>query len=189
MAVRVKERTIEEVAEKLLGMSTVLNKISYLESVLKSGVAEDLKAKRFIWSKLARLYEDRKMFDRAARAFSSLAGIELMFRDKMDSYVMSAEMFCFAGKIQDAEEMFNLAVRGADEVGRQKVLLARKNVYFKFAKDFEKRGKRGNAVKFYEKLNTMKLDEVEKEEVLRVLKISYNALGMFREARLLKDVK
>jgi len=32
----------------------------------------------------------------------------------------------------------------------------------------------------------MKLEEIERSEVVEKLKISYKALGMFREARLLK---
>ncbi len=36
MVVQVREKTIEEIEEKLTEMSTALNKISYLESALKA---------------------------------------------------------------------------------------------------------------------------------------------------------
>lgn len=183
--VNVRERTIEGMEEKLGGMATGLNKISYLESALKGGVASSFEIKRFIYGELAKLYEDRKMFERAARALSSLAQLEPMWKERMDSYVMAAEMFCRVGKIDDAEQMFVLASRDVADEGKRKVLLARKNVYFRFARELMALGKRASGVKFYEKLNKMKLDEVERDEVLVKLKESYKALGMFREAKLL----
>lgn len=184
MAIQVRERSVEAMREKLATMVTALNKISYLESALTSA-GSSFEIKRFIWSELAFLYAERKMFERAARAFQSLASLEPMFRERMDAYVMAAEMYCRLGKIDDAEHMFTAAVRDASEEGKRKVLLARKNVYFKFARDLTSSGKRASGVKFYEKLNKMKLDEIEKTEVLAKLKESYNALGMFREAKLL----
>jgi len=135
---------------------------------------------------LARLYGNRKMFERAARAFGNLASMEPMFRDRMDSYIMAAEMFCRIGKIADADEMFVRSIRNAGEEDKKKILLARKNIYFGFAHELEKSGKRTKALKFYEKLNKMKLEKIEKGDVVEKLRISYNALGMFREARLLK---
>jgi len=184
MVVQVREKSIEEMEAKLGTMGTVLNKISYLESVLKeSGFSFEIK--RFIWRSLAGLYEERKMFERAARALGNLAGMEPMFKERMDSYVMAAEMFCRIGKISDAEDMFIRAGRDVTGSGKAKVLLARKNVYLSAASELEGKGKRASAVKFYEKLIKMKLDDIEREDILGKLRVSYKALGMFREARLL----
>jgi tetratricopeptide (TPR) repeat protein len=184
MAVQVREKTIEEMSAKLASMNTALNKIIYLESALKVA-ASNFEIKRFIWGELALLYEERKMFERAAHALSNLASMEPMFRDRMDSYVMAAEMFCRIGKISEADDMFTRAARDASEVDKKKVVLARKNVYLGFAMELDKKGKRASAVKFYEKLIKMKLDDVDRVEILEKLKVSYKALGMFREARLL----
>ncbi len=184
MVVQVREKTIEEMETKLASMATALNKITYLESALKE-VGGGFEIKRFIWGELARLYEERKMFERAARALGTLAAMEPMFRERMDSYVMAAEMFCRVGKTRDADDMFVRALRDAGEADKGKLKLARKNVYLGFANDLEKRGKRASAVKFYEKLIKMNLEKVEMEEIKDKLLVSYNALGMFREARLL----
>lgn len=169
---------------KVATMSTALNKISYLESALKV-VGGSFEIKRFIWSELAKLYEERKMFERAALALGNLASMEPMFKDRMDSYVMAAEMYCRIGKINDSENMFVAAARGVTGTGKEKVMLARKNVYFGFARDLEAQGKRASAVKFYEQLVKMKMEKVEKEEVVEKLRVAYKALGMFREAKLL----
>ena len=184
MIIQVREKTVEEMEVKLASMSTALNKMSYLESALKV-VSGSFEVKRFLWSELAKLYEERKMFERAARALGNLAAMEPMFKDRMDSYVMAAEMFCRIGKIVDAEDMFTRVVRNAGKVDREKVILARKNIYFGFARDLEEKGKRASAVKFYEQLVKMRMDNIEKEEVVEKLKVAYKALGMFREARML----
>lgn len=187
MATQVKERTIEEIEEKLLEMNTALNKVDYLESALNiAGFSFEIK--RFIWNELAQLYEERKMFERAARAMSNKAGMEVTFKDKIDSYVTAAELFSRIGKVDDADEMFVRAARDANAEQKNKVKLARKNIYLIAAKDLESKGKKASAVKFYEKLIKMNLEEVEKEEIKEKLLTTYKALGLFREAKLLEGI-
>jgi tetratricopeptide (TPR) repeat protein len=187
MVVQVREKTIEDMETKLDSMGTALNKIVYLESALKAGIAANFEIKRFIWGELARMYEERKMFERAARALGNLAALEPMFRERMDSYVMAAELFCRLGKINDAEDMFVRAGRDVVGNGKAKVMLARKNVYLSAARELESKGKRASAVKFYEKLVKMKLEDIERGDILEKLRVLYKALGMFREARLLGE--
>lgn len=187
MVIQVRERTIEEIEDKLTEMSTALNKISYLESALNvAGFSFEIK--RFLWKELAQLYEERKMFERAARAMANKAGMEVTFREKIDSYVTAAELFSRLGKVDDADEMFVRASRDANDEQRAKVKLARKNIYSISAKELENKGKRASAVKFYEKLIKMNLDEIEKADIKEKLLLTYKALGLFREARLLEGI-
>jgi len=187
MVIQVRERTIEEIEEKLGGMNTDLNKVSYLESALKA-TSFSYEIKRFIWGELSKLYEGRKMFERAARAMANKAGVEVTFRDKIDSYVTAADLFAKIGKVDDADDMFLRASRDANEEQKMKVRLARKNIYLVSAKELEAKGKKASAVKFYEKLIKMRLEDVEKDEIKNKLLNTYKALGMFREARLLEGV-
>ena len=62
MIVQVKERTIEEIELKLSSMNTVLNKINYLESVIK-WTGFDFEVKRFLWGKLSEFYSEEKVID------------------------------------------------------------------------------------------------------------------------------
>jgi tetratricopeptide (TPR) repeat protein len=187
MVVQVRERTLEEIEEKLSEMNTALNKISYLESALKEqGFSFEIK--RFLWKELASLYEDRKMYERAARAMANKAGMEVTFREKINSYLSAAELFAKIGKVDDADEMFVRATRDANVEQKARVKLARKNIYLVLSKELEGKGKRASAVKFYEKLIKMNLEEVEKSEIKEKLLSIYKALGMFREARLLEGV-
>lgn len=187
MVVQVREKTIEEIEEKLAGMSTPLNKIGYLESALNiSGFSFEIK--RFLWGEISRLYEGRKMFERAARAMANKAGVEISFRDKIDSYLTAAELYAKIGKVDDADDMFVRAMRDANDEQKTRVRLARKNIYSASARDLESKGKKASAVKFYEKLIKMNLEEVEKSEIKARLLVTYKALGMFREARLLEGL-
>ena len=187
MAVQVREKTIEEFEEKLTHMGTDLNKISYMESALKiSGF--NFEIKRFLWGELAKLYAERKMFERAARAMANKAGVEVMAKDKVDSYVTAAELFSKVGKVDDADDMFLRASRDGSDEQKMRIKLARKNIYSVSAKELENKGKKASAVKFYEKLIKMRLEDAEKVEIKMRLIDIYNALGMFREAKLLEGI-
>jgi tetratricopeptide (TPR) repeat protein len=187
MVIQVREKTIEEIEDKLAEMNTALNKIDYLESALKA-TSLSFEIKRFLWGELAGLYEERKMFERAARAMANKAGVEVMFKDKIDSYVTAANLFAKIGKVDDADDMFLRASRDANEEQKMKVRLARKNVYLVSAQELEAKGKKASAIKFYEKLIKMRLEDVEKDEIKEKLLERYKALGMFREAKLLEGV-
>lgn len=176
--------SVDEISERLKEMRTDLNKISFLEKVLKR--ASSFEVKRFIYGLLSELYESRKMLEKAARAMSSKAGAEVTFREKIESYLKAAELFASVGKVDDSEEMFTRALRDANPQQKEKIKLARKNIYLVNAEDLDKKGRKGSAVKFYEKLMKIRLDDLEKEKVKSRLIEIYKSLGKFREARLLE---
>lgn len=182
--VDVKEMTKVEIAEKLRNMHTSLTKISYLESALKK-TAFTFEIKRFIWDNLILLYEERKMYEKAAKASAGLAGIEVAFREKIECYLKAGEFYSKVGKIEDSEEMFTRAVRNSTSEQKVQILLARKNVYLASAQELISKGKRASALKFYEKLSKMKLDDLERKEVKENLITIYKALGRFKEAEFL----
>lgn len=187
MGVQVREKKVEEFKEKLAGMSTDLNKITYLESALKEA-GQSFEIKRYLWGEMSRLYEGRKMFEKAAQAMSNKAGMDITFREKVDSYVVAADLYSKAGKVDLADEMFSRAVRDATIEQRNKIKLARKNIYSVSAKELERQGKKASAVKFYEKLIKMDISEDEKRDIKNKLKSSYTSLGLFREAKLLEGI-
>lgn len=185
--VDVKESSIEEVEEKLSSMNTDLIKIDYLESALKKSDFT-YEVKRYLWDKLVELYEDRRMFEKAAKSMASRATIDITYRGQIEAYVQSAELYSKAGKIEDAEEMFLRAVRNANVDQKARILLSRKNIYMAIADILEKKNKRASAAKFYEKLLTMKVDDLEKKDIKKKLLETYKSLGKFREAELLEGV-
>jgi len=187
MVIQVREKTIEEIEERLLGMQTPLNKITYLESALKeSGFTFEIK--RFLWAELSKLYEEKKMFDKAAKVMANKAAIEITFREKINSYICAAEFYSRAGRVDDADEMFVRAAREANNEQKAQINLAKRNIYFVCAKELESKGKKVTAMKFYEKIIKLQLTEIEKEEIKKKLISTYKALGHFREAKLLEGI-
>ena len=183
MVIRVAEKSLKEVEERLQKIGTPLIQIQYLESVLSKSFL-DLESKRVLWKKLADLYSSRKMFEKAAKALIKKASIEITQSQKADDYITSAEYYVKIGKIQDSEHLFFKALRDCPDK-RQTIRLARKNIYSAYAKIFEREMKKTSAMKLYEQLLKTDLEEIEKKEVKKKLKQLYLSLGMFREARLI----
>ena len=183
MGIQIRERTIGGISSRLDEMQTPLNKIAYLESALKeSGFTFEIK--RFILLKLVGLYEMRGMFEKAGKAMSNKAGMDITFPDKIESYLRAAELFSKVGRVDEADEMFIRALRDGNDVQRQKIKLARKNIFKVNADELERKGKRVGAAKFYEKLVKMNLDDIEMGEIKTKLIDTYRAMGRFRDAEL-----
>ena len=184
MGIPIREHTLEAIEDRLNSMNTTLNKINYLESALTTpGFTFELK--RFLWGKLSDLYTERKMFERAAKAQANKAGVDVGMRERTDSYINAAELYSKAGKVHDSEDMFHRAVRDSAPEVKVRVELARKNIYMAIASELERRGRKASAVKFYEILIKMNLEDIEKKDVKGKLIATYNAIGMFREAKAL----
>jgi len=187
MGIQVRESTVEEIEFKLSEMQTPLNKIAYLESALKeSGFSFEIK--RFIWNKLAGLYEERKMYEKAGRAMANKAGVEVTKNDKIEGYLKAGEYFAKAGHVEEADDMFVRAGRDGEDSDKAKVRLARKNIFLVNAQELEKQGRRVSAVKFYEKLIKMNLPDEEKKLIKDKLIDIYKATGRFKDAQLLEGL-
>ena len=184
----VREKTKEEVEYRLSEITNDLTKINYLESII-SGTSFGFELKRFVWAKLVEAYESRGMFDKAAKALSNKASIDVTFKEKIEDYLGAAEIYATKlGKIEDSEEMFKRALRESNSEQRKVIFLTRKNIYFATATNLKKDGKIAAAGKFYEKLLKMNLEDIEKQEAKEGLIKIYRSLGKFREIELLKGI-
>ncbi|GEM_PF-2007234 len=179
--INVKERNLEEIQEKLRNIKTNLNKVEYLESALKKNIS--LEINRYILKNLCQIYEEEKLYGAAAKCYSQKARFEHTFKEKIESFLRSAENFCKAVEIENAEQMFLCAYREANENEKKEILKKRKEKYFFYGEFFEKIGKNSSAIKFYEKLFSIKLEENEKIKVKEKLKEIYKKLGKLKEMR------
>ncbi len=184
----VKDHTIEKIKSKLIEMNTDLNKISYLENVIKEKNFT-LEVKRFILGYLSKLYENRKMYRKAAKAIINKATIEISMKDKIESFLSAAELYAKLGDVDEAEHMFNMASRNVDDIQKARIDLAKKNIYSVFAEELDRQGKKSSAIKFYEKLIRMSLDPLERSDIKGKLKSRYQSLGLFREINYLEGLK
>ena len=163
MEIRVKERTLREVEEKVKSMTSDLSKISYMESALKENLTFDVK--RFLYSKLAEIFSLRKMFDRAALAVANKIAITTTFREKIETYVQAGELFAKAGRVVDSEHMFAKAIGEGNTTEKQITRKKMKDVFLREAQELENAGKRASSVIFYERLLGMGLDEKDRQDI------------------------
>ncbi len=180
--VQVKERLFQEVKAKFESLNTDLTKMEYLESALR-GSDVNMDVKKFALGTLAFLYEKKLMFDKAAKAMAGKAGYDITFREKIESYLKAAEYYAKAGNILGADDAFARASREGNPDQQIKIALAKKNTYFTVANDLERRMRMTNAVKFYEHLLGMKLDELEKTMIKNKLSEYYKRIGKFADAK------
>ncbi|MEM4330868.1 MAG: hypothetical protein QW273_02575 [Candidatus Pacearchaeota archaeon] len=178
---RVNENTIEEIEKKLNSFSTDFNRILYLESAMKKELP--IETKRFILNKLISLYEAGRMFEKAGKTLTTKARLDYTFREKIEDFVRAAEMFCKAGKIEDAEIVFTNAINEANEMQRKEISQKRVLMYKQYAEYFEKIGKRSLSAKFYEKLLNIKINNEEREKIKEKLKNIYLSIGKLKEAK------
>lgn len=183
----VKDKTKNDIDARLKSIHSDLTKVAYLEAaVARPDLTPDVK--RYIDSLLVVLYESRGMYDKAAKAMSNRAGMDVTYKAKIEAYLRAAELYAKAGRIDEAEDMFTRAVREANTEQKNQIMATRKTTYLSSARNLEAKAKRAAAVGFYEKLLKMKLEPAEKEEVKTKLMNIYKSMGKFKEAELLRGI-
>lgn len=175
------ERTIEEKGDFV--------KIDYINRLLKEDIHRDLK--KFLYLKLSEVYENKKMFNDAAKAMDEFADISITYKDKIMAYIKECKFLIQAGLFEKAEDKMKKAMKIGNASQRAKIFIEIKNFYFDLAEEYEKENKTQKAMKIYEKLtayvNEGKLSEAEKEEVRKKLMKIYEKMGMIREYKLLEE--
>jgi len=187
MEISIKDKNAKEIDDQLSEINTDLNKIYFLEGLLKNP-KPSLEYKRYILEKISELNEGRKVYERAARYMLQKATIEITSKDKMESYLKAAELYATAGKIEDSEQMFFRAKRECRPEEQGRIELAKKNIFISFAEELERKGKKASASKFYEHLLKIRLEEPEKQMIKEKLISIYKALGLFREIKSIENL-
>lgn len=183
--VQVKERSLQEIKSKYESLATDLTKMEYLESVLKTpDIGTEIK--KYSLGILSELYAKKLMFDKSANALFRKAGYETTYREKIDTYIKAGEAYARSGNIVGAEDMFTRASREANAEQQNKIILIKKNTYFRIASELESKSRMSYASKFYEHLLTLKLDEQEKTLAKNKLTEYYKKIGKFNELEKLK---
>jgi len=178
------ERGRMEIEAKLKGMGDYV-KMSYLQRALKSGL--DFDSRKFVLTKLAEIYEQRKMYLEAAKMLKAAAEINTTFKDKIKDYMKAVEMFVKGGEFTESDRIFAQALALGNESEKYAMKIQRKNAYLAQARFFLSNDKRNNARLIFEKSLTLDLDMQEKKDVQKQLLELYNKLGLVREFYKLKD--
>jgi tetratricopeptide (TPR) repeat protein len=145
-----------------------------------------VKIKKFVYSRLAEIYNNKKMFGDSAKMFENLAVISISFSEKTKYFVKAVEYYIKDGFFEKADYAMNKAIAEANEFERGNIYYSVKEFYKKQAERYEDADKRNQATKIYEKLLGMKITEYEKKQIKKKLLNLYEKLGKFKEHGILK---
>lgn len=172
--------TKSEIEKEIAGKGTFVQ-IDHLTRFLKEPLTMEMK--KFVYLKLAEIYEKTNMFREAAKMYDNMSNLSITFVEKIKHYMKSVEAYTKGGDMNGSEEAMRKAMSQANSVQREDIYQQTLRLYKNQAETFEKNMKRANAVPVYEKLLEMRIDELEKKEIREKLHALYENLGRRKEVR------
>ena len=176
--------TKTEIEKELEGKGDYVQ-IDHLGRFLKEpGVALD--TKKFVFLKLAELYEKARMLNDAAKMYENAAELSIPFAEKIKHYMKETELYAKSGAFDRVEQAMKKAMSQANTREREEIKISVKMFYKEQARLSEAEGKRAQAVRFYEKILEMRISEQERAEIAERLLYLYKSLGRIREYQALE---
>ena len=158
--------------------------IDYLTNFLREPLSMDMK--KFVFLKLAELYEKTSMLKEAAKNYNGAAMVSILFSEKVKHFVKEAELYIRAGDFEKADEARKKAMSEANSAEKGEIYFTIKNFYKKEAETYEKNLKKAHAARVYERLLEMKISDSERKEIREKLMDIYDRLGKTKEYLILK---
>ena len=178
-----KEMSKAEIEKELYGKGDYVQ-IDNITRFLKENLPMD--TKRFLYMKLAGIYERRRMFIEAADVYGKAEEIALTPSEKLNYSVKETEDYIKSGFFDKADAAIRKIISEAKISERNRIMLSIKEVYKNQAQEYEKERRRNHAVKAYEKILTLDISNSEKDEINKKLLVLYKELGMIPEYMKLK---
>jgi len=160
----------------------IINK--FLDS--SSGLKRD--TKKFLFLRLAEIYERRLMISEAAKMYDNLGILVISYFEKIKYFLKEAKLLISKGEFNRAEEAMKKAITQASSVERENIYFEVKHFYKEQAREHEEKMRRAHAVRIYEKLLEMRLDSLERKEIKEKLLGLYDKLGEIRKYESLKKL-
>ena len=158
--------------------------IDYLTRFLKEPLTMDMK--KFVFLKLAVLYEKTSMLKEAAKNYNNAAMVSIAFSEKINHYIKEAELYIKADDFEKSDEAMKKARAQANSTEKDEIYFTIKEFYKRQAEAYEKNLKRANSARVYEKLLEMKISDSERKEIKEKLLEIYDKLGKTKEYIILK---
>jgi len=174
------EQEMDKVSiEKALEGKGDFVKMDYLQKFLSK--AKSLEMRKFILLKLCDIYESKGMLNEAARMCDAASHISLKDSEKIALHVRETGLYIKSGSFEHGDLAFKKALSFATEKEKVDIKKSLKDFYFKQGDAFEKSQRRSNAIKLYEKMQTIPLEEVEKSQVKERLMNLYEKTGRLKD--------
>ncbi|HKZ33844.1 MAG TPA: hypothetical protein VJ142_01240 [Candidatus Nanoarchaeia archaeon] len=175
--------TKSEIEQFLQGKGDYVQ-IDHLGRFLKEPVA--LETKKFVFLKLAALYEKARMLNEAAKMYDNTAGLSIAFTEKIKHYMKETELYAELGAFDRVEQAMKKAMAQANSREQEEIRISVKIFYKEQAKICEAELRRNQAARFYEKILEMRLSETERVGIKEKLLELYKKLGKLHEYQALE---
>lgn len=142
--------------------------------------------RRFVYEKLAEIYERKRMFVEASKCYNTIAISSVTFSDKIKNHVKEAEMHIKGGTLEYVDDAVKKAMTEAPQPERERIYSSIKEFYKKQAEAYVNEQRRNQAMKIYEKLLQMSISDQERVEIKTKLLDLYEKLGKVKEYFTLK---
>jgi len=172
--------------EEFLNTKGNFMQIDYLKRFLNE--SPPLDKRKFALLKLTEVYEKLGMCRECAQMFHNLAMISITFADKIQCHIKEAEICIRGGFFDLADKAMNKAMSEANSRQKKEVYDEVVRAYKEQASIYEAEVKRNSATRIYEKLLSMNLSDLEKQEIRGKLIYLYERLGKFKEARFMEGL-
>ncbi|HUS49691.1 MAG TPA: hypothetical protein VMZ91_05970 [Candidatus Paceibacterota bacterium] len=180
-----KNMSKQEIEEELSEKGDFVQ-IDYLTNFLKKEHHLGFSLRKFLYSKLAEIYERRNMLVDSAKMFDKLGLISIAFSEKIKNYVKETKLYIKAGFFDWADGAMKKALNQANEMEKQDIYFAIKDFYKRQAEVYEKERRRNHALRIYEKLLELNVSDFEKQEIKKKILELYEKLGKLKEYFILK---
>ncbi|MEK7112088.1 MAG: hypothetical protein AAB875_02060, partial [Patescibacteria group bacterium] len=142
--------------------------------------------KKFVFLKLAVLYEKAKMLNDGAKMYDNAAELSIAFTEKIKHYMKEAELYAKTGSFDRVEQAMKKALGQSNSRERDDIRVSVKMFYKEQAKICEAELRRNQAARFYEKILEMRISEQERREIREKLLELYKRLGKLHEYQVLE---
>ncbi len=153
--------------------------IDHLGRFIKEQIPMD--TKKYVFLKLAVLYEKANMNLEAAKMYNNAADLSVAFSEKIKHYLKEAELYTKAGSFDRVEAAMKKAMSEANSKEREMIQSSVKMFFEQQAQLNEADSKRNQATRYYEKLLEMKISDQERRIIKEKLLELYKQLGRVRE--------
>jgi hypothetical protein len=140
-----------------------------------------LHEKKFAFMKLIEIYQSKGMFNDVAKIYNNLVLLALSPQERTDYLIKETKADIQGGRFDEADAVMRRAMDEVTIVRKADIYEDIKKFYKQQAEEHEKENKRNHAIKFYEKLLSMKITDSERNEVKGKLLGLYDQLGKFKE--------
>ncbi|MEK6917613.1 MAG: hypothetical protein AABW51_01575 [Nanoarchaeota archaeon] len=145
--------------------------------------------KKFLYQKLAELYDKKGMFVEAAKMYNNISILSTTFKEKINAHMKEVEFYVKGGDLMMLDEALKKALGEAQLKEREGIFSAVKDFCKRQAEVYVKERRRANAIKLYEKLLQMRLSEAERQDIKSKLMSLYEQTGKIKEYFTLKENK